>query len=60
MGDAHFIKGDAHFVQQLLLEEMELAIWVQILEKNVCISRCADRFWKGMSPFVFTPAIGNY
>ena len=36
-----------------LFKKMNLVIWVQILDKAVCISLCINILEKGMSPFVF-------
>ena len=33
---------------------------VQILDEAVYISLCANTFWKGMKPSVFSPAIGKW
>ena len=42
----------------LLLREMELAIWVQILGKAVCVSLCTNTLEKGMNLSVLNPNYG--
>ena len=43
----------------LLLQEMELATWIQSLEKAVCISLCANILGEGMNLTSLPPTMGK-
>ena len=51
--------GGGMLSKWLLSQEMESAIWVQILDEAVCISSCLDALEKGMNPSVLSlPSYG--
>ena len=50
---------EVHLAKCLLLREIELAIRVQILDKAICISLCANAFGKGRNNFLFPSAMGK-
>ena len=45
------------FVVELLLLEMGLAIWVQIMDEAVCISHHANTFVKGVPLTILSPVM---
>ena len=44
---------------ELNATEMELALWVQILDMVICISLCTNKLGKGINPSVLPPAMGK-
>ena len=46
-------------MQWLPLKKMDMATWVQILDKAVYISRCANTFGKGMNPDILPPIMSK-
>ena len=46
-------------MEWLLSYEMDLAIWVQILNEAVCISNNSNIFGKGMNPTILPPAMSK-
>ena len=56
-----YVKRDleAFMVHWFLFWEMDMSIWVQNLNKDVCISDSADIFGKVMNPAILLLAMGK-